>query len=130
MKKIKSILYILAGSVIFLAVILTLWNWSSSQKTSNVPTPVASDIIFFYGQECPHCQDVEKFLADNKISDKVKFDSLEVWHNSANQKIMSDKAKECGISEDKLGVPFLYAKGQCFIGTPDVESFFKQEAGL
>jgi len=117
--------------VVIVAVAAGLWFWSSSEQAKNAPaTVITSDIIFFFGQECPHCQDVEKFLAENKISDKVKFDSLEVWHNSANNDVLTQRARECGIPQDKMGVPFLYAKGKCYVGTPDVEAFFRQEAGI
>jgi glutaredoxin len=126
----KTLIYIVAV-IIFFAVVAGLWIWSSASESKNaVATPVSTDTIFFYGQECPHCQDVEKFVADNKIADQVKFDSLEVWHNNANRDVFLQKVKECGIVEDKAGVPFLYAKGQCIMGTPDVEAFFKQVAGI
>ena len=86
--------------------------------------------IFFYGQECPHCQDVEKFNSDNHIADKVKYDSVEVWHNQDNANLMLQKAKECGITEDQVGVPFVWSGGKCYVGTPQVEDFFKQQTGI
>jgi len=91
---------------------------------------VTQGIIFFYGQECPHCQDVEKFNTDNHIADKVKFDSVEVWHNQDNANLMLQKAKDCGISSDAVGVPFVWSDGKCYVGTPQVEDFFKQKAGI
>ncbi len=128
----KKIIFTIIGIIFVLAA--GLWFWAShSGKTpqnSDVQTPVTSDIIFFYGQECPHCHDVEKFLSDNNINSKVKFDSLEVWHNQANANLMLRKAQECGISQDQVGVPFVYSKGKCYIGTPDVENFFQQAAGM
>ena len=126
MKKNMAIIF-----VVIAVIVAGLWFWASSEQEKNAPqTAVTSDIIFFYGQECPHCKDVEKFLADNDVASKVKFDSLEVWHNTANSNLLLQKAEECGISKDKAGVPFLYAKGKCYVGTPDVENFFKQEAGI
>lgn len=123
----KAIFLSIVGVIFMLGV--GLWFWSAySPKTSTVQTPVTTNIIFFYGQECPHCHDVEKFISDNNISSKVKFDSLEVWHNSANADLMMQKAKECGIPQDQVGVPFVYSDGKCYIGTPDVEKFFQQAA--
>jgi glutaredoxin len=99
--------------------------------TKKSPTAhVTQGTVFFYGQECPHCQDVEKFLEDNKVADKVKYDSVEVWHNEDNAKMMIARAKECGMSEDQIGVPFVASDGKCYVGTPDVEAFFKQKAGI
>jgi len=100
----------------------------SVMKPSPTTAPTAGT-IFFYGRECPHCQDVEKFLADNNISAQARYDSVEVWHNQDNANLMLEKAKECGLSQDKVGVPFVWSQGKCYIGTPDVEAFFKQRSG-
>ena len=112
-----------------------IWYWVTSvqdkkQSQQAVATPITSSIVFFYGRECPHCQDVEKFISDNKINQKVKYDFVEVWHNKANAAAMMTKAEECGLPQDQVGVPFVYSKGKCYIGTPDVENFFKQVAGI
>ncbi|KKR21672.1 MAG: hypothetical protein UT50_C0005G0006 [Candidatus Moranbacteria bacterium GW2011_GWA2_39_41] len=119
----------LIGGIILFAVLVTgLWFWSSREDAKKaLETPVTTDIVLFFGAECPHCKDVDKFVVDNQIAEKVKFDSLEVWHNDANAKVLIQKSKECGIDENKVGVPFLFARGKCFVGTPEVEGFFKQE---
>ena len=126
---------ILISGIIFLAIfglIGGLWIWSagSGEQGNVAATPIVTDINFFYGKECPHCQDVEKFMEENKIAEKVKFDSIEVWHNKANSKILLEKVKECSIAEDEVGVPLLYARGKCIIGAPEIEKFFRQEAGI
>lgn len=87
-----------------------------------------SSIIFFYGAGCPHCQDVENFIAQNHIDQKVKFSKLEVWFNKANANLMIEKAQQCGITGNQLGVPFVWADGKCYMGTPDVENFFSGQA--
>ncbi|MDO8240461.1 MAG: hypothetical protein Q7T51_00545 [Candidatus Moranbacteria bacterium] len=122
---------IVSGIVLFLVLTMGLYFWSSKDEAKKaVETPVTSDVIFFFGRECSHCKDVEKFVSDNKIAEKVTFDSLEVWHNDANAKILTQKAQECKLAQDKIGVPFLFARGKCFVGTPEVEGFFKQEMGI
>jgi len=119
---------LVGGIVLFIALVAGLYFWSSKDEAKNATeTPITADTIFFFGAECPHCKDVEKFVADNGIAEKVKFDSLEVWHNDANAKVLVKKAQECGV---EAFVPFLFSKGKCFVGTPDVENFFKQEASI
>ena len=106
-----------------------LWYWTKPEKA----TEISSDIILFYGQECPHCRDVDKFLEENRIAEKVKFDRLEVFHNQANGEILAEKARKCGIENEKeIGVPFLYdiQKNQCFTGTPEIEDFFAEKTQL
>jgi len=43
---------------------------------------------------------------------------------------MKDAVNICKLNEEKVGVPFLFASGKCYIGAPDVISFFTQEAGI
>ena len=37
-----------------------LWYWTKPEKA----TEINSEIILFYGRECPHCRDVDKFLEE------------------------------------------------------------------
>lgn len=114
------------------------WNQSNMKKTAetgqeqmNGPeTEVPVETIYFYGEECPHCKDVMKFLEENKIAGKVKFEKKEVWHDKKNAALMNDRAKLCGLDVKKIGVPFLFAEGKCYIGTPEVEAYFRKAAGL
>lgn len=126
----KHLLRIALIAGMFLLLGAGLWIWSSSYQDDGQATPMTagSDIVLFYGKECPHCQDLEKKIEEEKLAEKVKFDSLEVWHNTENRKIFKDRAFECGYTEDQLGVPFLYARGKCYVGTPDIEKFLKEEA--
>lgn len=79
-----------------------------------------AEITYYYGAECPHCMDVKKVIAEKNLRDLVLFSEKEVWHNPKNADEMEEKAKECGLSKDEIGVPFLYSRGNCFIGAPDV----------
>jgi len=130
----KKEVILIVGIIIFVAaLVFGLWFWSSQSSDSNKnpeATPITSDIIFFYGQECPHCIETEKFLAENKIAEKVKFDSLEIWYNKKNAAILQEKALECNLKKEEIGVPFLYSNGQCLIGSPDIEAFFKEKSGM
>ncbi len=94
-------------------------------------TPLPAGIVLFYGQGCPHCEDVEKFITENKIEDKVKISRLEVWYNKNNQATLAQVVKMCNIKGDSVGVPFLYdGNGKCYIGEVDVPNFLKTAAGI
>jgi glutaredoxin len=94
-------------------------------------TSLPSGIVLFYGQGCPHCADVEKFISQNKIEDKVKITRLEVWYNKSNAALLAQIAQKCGITGGSVGVPFLYdGNGKCYIGEIDVPNFLKIQAGI
>ncbi len=86
-----------------------------------------ASIIFFYGQECPHCKIVEKYIEENKIAEKVNFSQGEVYHNKNNSAFLAEKAGECGIDTKSIGVPLLWAEGKCYVGDEDVIEFFEEK---
>ena len=86
-----------------------------------------SSMIFFYGDTCPHCKNVEKYFQDNEMHSKVNFAEKEVYKNPANAKLLADKAKICGIKEDEVGVPFLWADEKCYIGDEEIIKFFNEK---
>jgi hypothetical protein len=103
------------------------------------PTPLPQGIVLFYGQGCPHCKDVEDFIAQNKIEDKVQITRLEVWYNKNNAALLAEVAtQKCGITSSQVGVPFLYdppsgeagGNGKCYVGEVDIPNFLKNAAGI
>ncbi len=60
-------------------------------------------LLFFYGDECPHCHSLMPTVAQVEKELGVKFERFEVWHNSENAEILKGYDRGfCG------GVPFLY----------------------
>ena len=132
-KKKKIIIAAFAAGIILIGVVI--WALKQNDKTHEVATllqtgDAQSSIVFYYGQECSHCQNVEKFIKDNSIEQKVIFDKKEVWHNTTNNDEFQEKAKECALDTTKIGVPFLFARGKCYVGEVEVEDFFKKESGM
>jgi len=134
-------IYIAAVVAIFLVVGVVVWGMNQPEK-SNAPAiekfgpaqsagqpDQAGEIVYYYRSDCSHCAELSKFIDDNKIADKVAFVKKEI-HDQANSAEMQKRANECGIPESQLGVPFIYGKGKCYIGTPQAEDFFKQAAGM
>lgn len=109
------ILIILAG----LAYVLYLNSYES--------TPKIESIILFYGDGCSHCKNVDDFILANKVEDKVKFTSLEVFNNKNNAELLTAKANKCGLPTDKIGVPFLWDGKTCIVGDIDIIKFFQEK---
>lgn len=99
-------------------------NLNKNQNEENIP-------IFFYGNTCPHCKNVEEWMEKNNIESKIKIIKKEVYDNQKNSQELVKTAEKCGIATDSIGVPFLYTdEGKCLIGTPDVINYLKNKAGL
>lgn len=89
-----------------------------------------SAIILFYGEECPHCKVVEKYIADNNIKAEVTFSEKEVNHDKANANLMVKKQKDCKLDKKSIGaVPFLWTVEKCYLGQDEIINFFKDKNG-
>lgn len=127
---------------------------SSTNTTSNSNGKIVEgDILMtgavatlFYGDGCPHCTKMEEWLVDNGYlpnttpikqadvdswigSAKVKFNIKEVWYNKDNSAELSKIAKDLGLSDSSVGVPFLYdsVNKKNYVGETDIKSFFQSK---
>lgn len=114
------------------AVIGAFIFWALEQPKYNTSSPLGNEneIIYYYGEGCQHCKNVSDFFEENEIEKKVIFQKKEVWSDRKNGIEMENKAKQCNIKPSGMGVPFLYARGNCYIGEVEVIDFFKKEAGI
>ncbi len=87
-------------------------------KALSVSKKSNEKIYLFYGRECPHCEELMKYLdelfLDKKYKD-VKLEKYEVWHNKENNSKLVEVAKI--LKEDAVGVPYMV------IGTNVVQGF-------
>ena len=117
--------------VVVLGVGFFLWQYKPIPQNPVSPTPLPTGIIFFYSNTCPHCKNVEDFVAQNNIADKIKFISLEVSENQANAQLFINTGESCKLGSDSLGaVPMLYDGSKCYVGDVDIINFFKNAAGI
>jgi len=119
MKKILLAIAILAvaGFLFF------LFKGSSNESTVNQNT----DIIYFHGKGCPHCEIVEEFMEKNKVEEEIKMEKGEIFFNKGNAKIFKEKAIACGITDEKeMGVPLLWVRGKCYTGDKDIISYLEE----
>jgi glutaredoxin len=86
-------------------------------------------IILFYGQGCPHCALVEKYIEENKIQDKISFTQKEVYYHQNNARELEKKAKACGLKSDAIGVHLFWDGEKCYLGDREIIEFFKKKIG-
>ena len=129
-----KIVIFIVSIVIFVGVLF--WGWQSGFFAGIFsgpvkPTPLPAGIVFFYGNTCPHCKDVEDYISANKIDQKVKFTSLEIFANQNNAALAYQVETSCKIDTSKgVEVPLVYDGTKCYLGAPDAINFFKTQAGI
>lgn len=74
------------------------------------------NIYLFYGEGCPHCEELKNYLNSLDNKEKSYFDiyTFEVWNNSTNQQFMKESAKS--LNKEVSGVPFLIIGNRTFEG--------------
>ncbi|MBP7811517.1 MAG: hypothetical protein KA054_01590, partial [Candidatus Moranbacteria bacterium] len=104
--------------------------WGVYDSSESDEGPLSENMTLYWGDGCPHCENVEKFLEEKQVAGKVDFVQKEVWKDRANAREMDRRARNCGIPAKDVGVPFLFSDGQCFVGEPNVEKEFLRKASV
>lgn len=102
-------------------------------NNNEISTPEKSlnaDIILFYGITCPHCADVEDWIEQNNVDKKITIERKEVYQNATNARELTKAAESCGLNTSSVGVPFLYAEGSCYVGTPDIVGYISNKIDI
>jgi len=121
---------IIIGVILAAILVIVIFGLAQTRNPAKPQASQSNEIILYYGNTCPHCKEVEDFISKNNIKDKIKLVEKEVYQDQNNAQEMGEAAKKCGLQTDSVGVPFLFAEGKCYIGTPDVISYLSQKAGI
>ena len=111
--------------IIVVAVILIVGATSPKSVTRTLKEQTEANIKFdnkkinvylFYGDGCPHCEELIKFLDNLPEKYDQYFDlyTMEVWYNQKNNKLMEELVGELG--KELEGVPCLIFGDQVFFG--------------
>ena len=80
------------------------------------------NIYLFYGEECPHCAALEKYLdKEYKKDEDIKIYRYEVWHDKDNQKLWAKVQKTTG--KEAKGVPYFIIGDQLLQGYNKTEAW-------
>jgi len=109
--------------VLILAIVGLVYLYKPATNTGNKPE-TSADLILFWGDGCPHCEVVRKWLSDNNLSKSSLVDQREVYYNRTNQELLQQKASLCTEITDKsqIGVPlgFVVKTGKCLQGSEPI----------
>lgn len=84
----------------------------------------------YFSSMCTECQALDQFLTEHHVSDKLTIIHKEI---AVPEHLVSLKAAvaHCQLdSTSGIGVPFLFAEGQCYVGAPAVTEYVRQKLGI
>jgi glutaredoxin len=121
MKKILIIILIVAA-------IFITFKFVYKSETPNLSTDSA-DLILFWGNGCPHCEVVKKYITDNSLDNKIKISQKEVYYDKNNQKLLEETVKKCPDVDTSqgIGVPlaFVPETQKCLLGDTPIIDWLK-----
>lgn len=84
---------------------------------------LGEETIFFYGDGCPHCKNVELYMDSNNIKRGFDILEMEVYNSAENRAELLKAGKCCHIEEMQLGVPLLWTGKKCLMGSEDIINY-------
>ena len=115
LKKYKKLIIIIGIVVVALAILIPL------RRITGKP-----EMILFFGDTCPHCKNVESYIAANNVKSKLSFQELEVFNDQGNADLLAQKAQQCGLDiSGGVGVPFFFDGQNCIEGDEKIIEFFQ-----
>lgn len=117
----KVVLIFLIVSVLLVAGLYGYYSFHSKNSLN------IENNTLFYSLTCPHCKNVEQFMEDNNISQKINITQLEVSQNSINAQKLIAVGKLCKIDSNYLGaIPLLYSNGSCYLGDTPIIGYLNK----
>jgi len=124
-KKISFLIFLIILAIIGIAI---FYRNETNQRDNLLLGSIENKMIFFFGEGCPHCANVEQFFKENDVEKKIQFEKKEVWSDKGNANLLILIAKKkCGLKENEIGVPFLWDKGSCVAGDKPIIDSFKEK---
>jgi glutaredoxin len=87
-------------------------------------------IVIFSSLACSFCKDVEEWVEENKADEMLDLQIKEVSQNQQYADQLTQAAIDCGIDSRRVGVPFMYAHGECFIGKIDIIEYLQLQLSV
>lgn len=124
----KHIFYGVVGTVISFFLLYGIYSLINVKGNLANKVPQKTDeVILYWGEECPHCKNVEDYLKSHQeIEKKIKIERKEVSSNKTNAADLQNKAMVCKYDSSKgIPIPFLYFKGECVVGDQPIIDYLK-----
>lgn len=123
----KSNLKVIILTILFVIILVTSFIILPPKSNNNLNNQILNlnDYVLYFGETCPFCKELEKFLKENNLKEKLNLVEKEVYYNQENLQEFKNVLKICNLNLNEAGVPFMWAKGECLMGYDKILDFLK-----
>jgi glutaredoxin len=116
--------------LILILIVIGAYFYVNSQKTVTQKFPDSeAQLLFFWGDGCPHCENVKNYIKDNNLETKVKIAYKEVYMDQNNRKLLEATIQKCPEIDTSrgIGVPLAFdtQNSKCFYGDIPIIEWLK-----
>jgi hypothetical protein len=122
----KKLIFLLLGLVVMVIIFIIVFLSFIDKNQNDILLSDLSDessILLFTGETCPHCKDVETYIYNNNLLDKLDLSILEVYYNVNNAQIFEKKFNQCLLQPRIYGVPLLWHNQNCILGPVEIVNY-------
>ena len=83
-------------------------------------------VYFFYGRGCPHCANVEPFIAEMKRNYTIQLRKYDIYSNRSCLPLFDEYSNMYGIPLGERGVPTVFVSDTYFVGGSSILNGFEE----
>jgi hypothetical protein len=131
----KIVLFLITIGILFsLFYLLSQPPKSKTESTLDYSQYQDTDLVLFWSESCPHCQNVENWLKENNSDNKLKIISRQIDNNQSTYEELLNLVKEnCPnlMENGNIGVPTAFdpVNKQCIQGDTPIIDFLSSKLG-
>ncbi|MDD5639654.1 MAG: hypothetical protein PHR47_02510 [Candidatus Pacebacteria bacterium] len=125
----KNIIIVLSILIIIGLIVFGIYFWKTKKESEKITVEKKNEIVLYYGDGCDCCENLMRYIEENKVSEKISFESKEIYNSKTNTDELVNRAEFCNIGYDELSVPLLFDGKKCYEGFDDIINFFKEKTG-
>jgi hypothetical protein len=119
--------FLLLGSIAF----VFIFGTNEIEKNPEIVfdnLPNDSEIILYYTDNCPLCEEIKEWITENKVDEKIEITQKEVGENQENGNQLLTVAKKCGF-EENINIPLVYGEGACLTEKSETINYLENKLG-
>ena len=120
---------LLVSLLILLGAVFTLLGFSNvaSAQLINRQEDTPKTLIYFHGNGCPHCANVDRWFDQENIFERYPVEDREIYNNRDNALYFNEVLSELGVPLSERGVPALVVGEKLIVGDkPIIDSFYSE----